>query len=826
MTTYNLESCVKKCLLLLSFCIALFASSSQIHAASLSEKRAALAGRPFEGDDESLRATIKAMNHDLAEKKALLLKLTTETHALYEETRKEQKDEEATTNLLTNLLAEKLHLIEQARNEIKAQEGKWKDLSKDLLEEEDEGLWHQPDTTIGQLVIDYGSLDHVYLMPPEIGGLKVHISSQLTVPRASWNEMLELILASYGIGVKQLNTFVRQLFFLRLNQSAPATICDKREELLVMPLEARVCYVITPPPTELRRVYQFLEKFVPQEQMTFQMIGSNIVMVGLVKEILELHKVYDFLSSPKQTHEYKLVTLQKAQSEEIAQILHSLFEGDAMRSFGEGGDKHAPFFPGDTNSGFRVITLKHPAQSLFLLGRRDQIEKAVQIISDIESRINEAQEKTVYWYPCKHSEAEELAKVLSQVYAKMVSAPSAFTGQKAKDFFKKAQDTKTPPKPNNEDNGYTPPLVVPRDMVEPSDFSKKRSVEIHDNFIVDPKTNSIVIVVEAALLEKLKELLKLLDVAKKMVQLDVLLVEKKITDHSNFGMNLLRLGHAASHKHRTSLAWNEGKKKKEHHKGILHYSISRLKSTHLPAYDLAFNFLLTQENVQINANPSVVTINQTPAKIAVVEEISLNTGVVEIDTTKAAHLKDSYTRAQYGTTIQITPTIHSKAEGLDETNERKYITLATEIKFDTTDGRGKNSSRPDITTRFVKNEVRIADGETVILGGLRRKVSSDDRESIPFLGELPGVGKLFGTSSLSDNSTEMFIFITPRIVPDAGDEYRAMRLQELLKRPGDLPEFLEEIELAKRDTKRLLFERSLRMLFGKADAFNVSSRKP
>ena len=592
-----------------------------------------------------------------------------------------------------------------------------------------------------------------------------------------------------------------------------------------MPLDARVCYVITPGPTELRRVYQFLEKFVPQEQMTFQMIGSNIVMVGLVKEVLELHKIYDFLASPKQTHEYKLVTLQKAQSDEIAQILHSLFEGEGMRSFGDGGDKHAPFFPGDTSSGFRVITLKHPAQSLFLLGRHDQIEKATQIIGDIESRINEAQEKTVYWYPCKHSEAEELAKVLSQVYSKMVATPGAFTGQKSRDFFKKVQDAKVPPKTNTEDNGYTPPLVVSREMVEPSDFAKKRSVEIHDNFIVDPKTNSIVIVVEAALLEKLKELLKLLDVAKKMVQIDVLLVEKKITDHNNFGMNLLRLGHAASHKHRTSLAWNEGKKRKENHKGILHYSISRLKSSHLPAYDLAFNFLLTQENVQINANPSVVTINQTPAKIALVEEISLNTGVVEIDTTKVAHLKDSYTRAQYGTTIQITPTIHSKAEGMDDANERKFITLSTEIKFDTTDSRGKNS-RPDITTRFIKNEVRIADGETVILGGLRRKVSSDDRESIPFLGELPGVGKLFSTTSLSDNSTEMFIFITPRIVPDAGDEYRAMRLAELLRRPGDLPEFLDEIELARRDSKKMLFERSLRMLFGKADAFNVGSRKP
>ncbi len=811
MTIYN---CLRQITLLL-LCIAPLYANSTLVGATLAQKRAELEGQISE-DDEALKRTIKTMNQELHKHKEELLQLSVETHEQYKKMIAEKPDSESASQLLS----EKIPAIENLRVQIAIQEKNWKELSKGLATQEDEALWHQPDTTIGQLVIDYGSQDHVYLMPPEISSLKVNISSQLTVPRASWNEMIDLILASYGIGTKQLNTFVRQLFFLRLNQSGPATICDKREELLVMPIDRRVCFVITPPPTELRRIYQFLEKFVPQEQMTFQTIGSNIVMIGLVKEVLELHKIYDFLSSPKQAHRYKLVTLQKAQSEEIVQILHSLFDSDG--GLGGVGEGKLPFISGDSASGFRVIALKHPAQSLFLLGRADQIEKASQIITDIESRINEAQEKTLYWYPCKHSEAEDLAKVLSQVYVKMVTAPSAFNGDKAKDFFRKMRDSKPQPKPQM-DEGNVPPLIVAPPMVEPTDPSKRRPFDAQDNFIVDPKTNSIVMVVEAVLLDKMKELIKLLDVPKKMVQIDVLLFEKKITGRNNFGLNLLRLGEAASHKNRSELFWNHGKKRKSDHKGILFFAISRLSSSHMPSYDIAFNFLMAQEDLQINANPSVMTVNQTPAKIALVEEISLNTGVVEIDSTKTAHLKDSFTRAQYGITIQITPTIHAKADGLEEPNEKKFITLSTDITFDTTGGRHHN--RPDVTRRNIKNEVRIADGETVILGGLRRKVSTEDQESIPFLGELPGIGKLFSTTSLTDHSTEMFIFITPRIVPDAGEEYRAMRTQELLKRPGDLPEFLEEIELAKRDSKRLLFEKSLRMLFGRADAFNLSSRK-
>jgi general secretion pathway protein D len=248
----------------------------------------------------------------------------------------------------------------------------------------------------------------------------------------------------------------------------------------------------------------------------------------------------------------------------------------------------------------------------------------------------------------------------------------------------------------------------------------------------------------------------------------------------------------------------------------LRYIISRKEGGFLPAYDLAFNFLLGQQDVQINASPSVVTVNQTPTKIAIVEEISINTGVYEVPVTNETSLKNAYTRAQYGITIQLTPTIHAKSENPDSLDEPKFITLATDINFDTT--APSDDNRPDVTRRNIKNEVRIADGQTVILGGLRRKISQSDQHSIPFLGELPGIGKFFSTTSLSDSNIEMFIFITPKIVPDPSDEYYQMRKRELLRRPGDIPEFIAEIEDARKRERHILFERSLKMLFAVPDS--------
>jgi general secretion pathway protein D len=803
-----------------------------VDAIDIAEKRARLEqsqGRP--GVSKGAAAQANAL---IAEKKKALNAyyqvVLNEYHALC----LENKD----PKVIETIGSERLKELNRYKAEIKQLEQEWKVTAQNAVSQEVEGLWNQPDVTIGQLVLDYGSSEHIYLMPPEIASLKVHVSSQLSVPKASWSEMLDLILANYGIGIKELNTFIRQLYFLRLSQSPLSTITDDRKELQLMQPDARVCFVLQPPATELRRIYTFIEKFSPQEQMSVMVLSNSIVIVGQVREILELLKVYDFVAQPKQMQEYRLVALQKGQADEIAKILQSIFEGDGMRYIGgegsEGSSKLSSVMgAADGSSGFRVIGLKEPTQSLFLLGKHDQIEKACQIIEDVENRIGEVQDKTVYWYACKHSEAEELAIVLSQVYAKMVNTPQAFGGKDGK-----RRTTIREEKVINDREGNTSPLVVnsPRISANSDQKANKRALERDENFIVDPKTNSIVMVVEAPILVKLKDLVKKLDVPKKMVQIDVLLFEKRVADNNTFGLNLLRMGQAASDKHVRSAIWNQSasKRSKKKHKdsehggeskGLLQFLVSRHKNGSIPAYDLAYNFLLAQEDIQINANPTITCVNQTTAKIAVVDQISINTGVVEIDSTKTTRLKDSFSREEYGIIIQLTPTIHAKIDDEEDDDSQKFIHLATDVIFDTT--KPSHDNRPDVTRRNIKNEVRVADGETVILGGLRRKIASDNKEMIPFLGELPGVGRLFSISSMADNNTEMFIFITPRIVPDNRDDFIKMRRQAILTRPGDIPEFLQELREAQDNEKHSLFEQSMKMLLGRGSQNPVAtSRQP
>ncbi len=58
-------------------------------------------------------------------------------------------------------------------------------------------------------------------------------------------------------------------------------------------------------------------------------------------------------------------------------------------------------------------------------------------------------------------------------------------------------------------------------------------------------------------------------------------------------------------------------------------------------------------------------------------------------------------------------------------------------------------------------------GETVVLGGIFEQVTSNQQTKVPFLGDIPYVGRLFRKDIKSDNRRELLIFVTPRIVNDS-----------------------------------------------------------
>jgi len=71
---------------------------------------------------------------------------------------------------------------------------------------------------------------------------------------------------------------------------------------------------------------------------------------------------------------------------------------------------------------------------------------------------------------------------------------------------------------------------------------------------------------------------------------------------------------------------------------------------------------------------------------------------------------------------------------------------------------------PAITSRKVNTEVELRDGQSFVIGGLLDKNETQSFEKVPFLGDIPILGKLFQSMTRTKNDTELIVIVTPEIV--------------------------------------------------------------
>ncbi|MFH0827843.1 MAG: type II and III secretion system protein, partial [Candidatus Omnitrophota bacterium] len=81
------------------------------------------------------------------------------------------------------------------------------------------------------------------------------------------------------------------------------------------------------------------------------------------------------------------------------------------------------------------------------------------------------------------------------------------------------------------------------------------------------------------------------------------------------------------------------------------------------------------------------------------------------------------------------------------------------------------NQRPVTSTRKAETEVQIKDGQTVVIGGLVKTKEARKSKKIPFLGDIPFLGKIFtrneqGTDAEPEEKTDLLIFVTAHIIKD------------------------------------------------------------
>jgi len=160
--------------------------------------------------------------------------------------------------------------------------------------------------------------------------------------------------------------------------------------------------------------------------------------------------------------------------------------------------------------------------------------------------------------------------------------------------------------------------------------------------------------------------------------------------------------------------------------------------------DLELSALETDGRAEVVSQPRVVTADRQSASIKSGEEIPYQ----EATSSGATNVEFKEAVLSLEVTPQITP------------DDKIIMDLVVNQ-----DSRGEvTAGIPSINTNSVTTQVLVANGETVVLGGIFQSEVATQTTKTPFLGDIPYLGRLFKRTQHIDERSELLIFITPKII--------------------------------------------------------------
>jgi general secretion pathway protein D len=183
---------------------------------------------------------------------------------------------------------------------------------------------------------------------------------------------------------------------------------------------------------------------------------------------------------------------------------------------------------------------------------------------------------------------------------------------------------------------------------------------------------------------------------------------------------------------------------------------------------LILNLVKNDSSTTVLANPTVRILDRQKARLLVGERrpfqissiTSTTAGTTTTGTTTTAGTT-TQTNVEYrdlGLKVTLTPTVHLNGEVTVELNFEMSSAGAA------ISGVSGGELLPPVNTRNLDTFIKVKNGETRLLGGLFQDVDSVSNSKIPFLSDIPWLGRIFTSPDLERRRTDVLISLTPRIV--------------------------------------------------------------
>jgi len=261
---------------------------------------------------------------------------------------------------------------------------------------------------------------------------------------------------------------------------------------------------------------------------------------------------------------------------------------------------------------------------------------------------------------------------------------------------------------------------------------------------LDRRTNSLLIQDTADKLDEIRNLIKTLDVPVRQVMIESRIVtasdnftrelgvtfDVSNTDFTDRGQELT-----------SGFAFNTPKPNPG---GLLGIKLAKIPGSASAALNLEISAAVAERRAEVVATPRIITSNKTKARIEQGVEIPYQ------EATSSGATNTSFKKAVLS--MEVTP----------------HITLDDRINLELVVNRDSVgdvfNNVPSIDTREVQTQVLVENGQTIVLGGIFEENTNSGVTKVPFLGDLPVVGRLFRQDKKVHDKKELLIFVTPKII--------------------------------------------------------------
>ncbi|MDQ5858408.1 MAG: hypothetical protein M3542_09065, partial [Acidobacteriota bacterium] len=174
---------------------------------------------------------------------------------------------------------------------------------------------------------------------------------------------------------------------------------------------------------------------------------------------------------------------------------------------------------------------------------------------------------------------------------------------------------------------------------------------------------------------------------------------------------------------------------------------------------ITYSFIKNNTDAELLAKPQLRISEGQKAQLVIGDRIPIPTTTFNTGTTVGGNIVPvtSFQYQDVGIKIEVEPRVH----------HNKEVTLKLTIEVSNLNGFVEVISgqrQPIIGTRSISSTIRLKDGETNFLAGLFRTDKSNTTNSVPFLGDIPILGRLFSKKATTDTATDLVLTLTPHII--------------------------------------------------------------